>query len=275
MATLSSTTRISPKVDPSAFTDVLGMGETGRMGVIGSNPDDGAFGYLAGKDLVFSQNVGVYGESNQQGVMGLTTVPKGTGVYGGGTTAAGGDQIGVRGETVTGVGVLGRSFGAGLAGRFIGDVQVTGELNVDRLQLNGTNLQQRVADLEARVADLEALVGKIIGFMDRTHEQPPALRLNFVPDPSLSLSSSDHFFNAQGFLPNTVLTIRITDDFGFREEKQSPFSTDQNGDLLLNLEQIFSIPRSKNIRIAVTDGRPHPFDWTGFLWATPLGQAGG
>lgn len=72
-----------------------------------------ASGFLGLKDPQFNQAAGVYGQSDQQGVMGLTTVPKGTGVYGGGTTAAGGDQIGVRGETVTNVGVFGRSFGSG------------------------------------------------------------------------------------------------------------------------------------------------------------------
>src|SRR5947209_14071613 len=103
-----------PRVNPSAFSDVVGMAnDAGRIGVIGSNPDNNAFGFLAGNDLVFDQHAGVYGESDQQGVMGLTTVPGGTGVYGGGTTSASGRQIGVRGETNTGVGVLGRSFGDG------------------------------------------------------------------------------------------------------------------------------------------------------------------
>lgn len=102
------------RVNPAAFSDVVGVaGDSGRFGVIGSNATNPAFGFLGGNDLQFTQHAGAYGESDQQGVMGLTTVPKGTGVYGGGTTAAGGDQIGVRGETVTNVGVFGHSFGAG------------------------------------------------------------------------------------------------------------------------------------------------------------------
>jgi len=86
--------------------------DPGGIGVKGFG-GDGALGFLGGRDPQFHQLAGVYGESTQQGIMGLTTVPKGTGVYGGGTTAASGDQIGVRGETLTGVGVLGRSFGDG------------------------------------------------------------------------------------------------------------------------------------------------------------------
>jgi hypothetical protein len=81
--------------------------------VEGHNTAIGAQGFIGGKDPRFNELAGVYGESAQQGVMGLTTVPQGTGVYGGGTMAAGGDQIGVRGETVIRDGVLGQSFGSG------------------------------------------------------------------------------------------------------------------------------------------------------------------
>jgi hypothetical protein len=123
-----------PDVNPSAFTDVLGVAkDTGSIGVIGSNPGDNAFGFLAGRDPVFSQHAGVYGQSDQQGVMGLSTSATGTGVYGGGAShagALGAGCIGVRGETFTGVGVQGQSFGSGLAGKFIGDVEVTGNLNM-------------------------------------------------------------------------------------------------------------------------------------------------
>ena len=119
-------------VDPAAFTDVLGMAtEAGRIGVIGSNPDDSAFGFLAGADLAFSQHAGVYGQSDHQGVIGLSTSATGTGVYGGSTAVGGGAGIGVRGETSTGVGIQGRSFGTGLAGRFIGSVAVTGDMHLD------------------------------------------------------------------------------------------------------------------------------------------------
>jgi hypothetical protein len=119
-----------PLVNPGAFTDVLGTATgPGRIGVIGSS--DSAFGFLAGQDLVFSQHAGVYGQSDQQGVMGLSTSATGTGVYGGSTAAGGGGGIGVRGETSTGVGIQGRSFGTGLAGRFIGGVAVTGDMHLD------------------------------------------------------------------------------------------------------------------------------------------------
>jgi len=98
-------------------------------GVSGANGS--SRGFLAGNDPQFNQQTGVYGQSDQQGVTGLTNVPNGTGVFGGGTTAADGRQIGVRGETVGGIGVQGKSSGSGLAGDFAGDVHVSGDLNCD------------------------------------------------------------------------------------------------------------------------------------------------
>jgi hypothetical protein len=110
-----------------------------KVGVSGSLFNFSAGGFLAGTDPQFHQHAGVYGESGQQGVMGLTNAPKGTGVYGGGTTATGGDHIGVRGETFNspGVGVQGQSFGTGLAGQFIGNVEVTGTLNGAAINCGG------------------------------------------------------------------------------------------------------------------------------------------
>jgi hypothetical protein len=123
-----------PVVAPAFFTDVLGMATDGdRIGVIGSNPDLNTFGFLAGHDPVFRNPVGAYGQSGTVGVMGLATNDSATGVYGGGAShpgTPGAGSIGVRGETFTGVGVEGRSLGAGLAGKFIGNVEVTGDLNM-------------------------------------------------------------------------------------------------------------------------------------------------
>lgn len=86
-----------------------------------------SFGFLAGNDPQFHQHAGVYGESDQVGVIGRGTTDGATGVQGFTKTGSG---IGVRGETATGVGVQGQSFGAGLAGKFIGDVEVSGDIRV-------------------------------------------------------------------------------------------------------------------------------------------------
>lgn len=115
-------------------TGVSGDSERGT-GVQGFSHSSGGMGFLAGTDTTFQQHAGVYGESDQQGVMGLTTSAVGTGVFGGTTIrrsggGIGGSCIGVRGETFNspGVGVQGQSFGTGLAGKFIGNVEVTGAI---------------------------------------------------------------------------------------------------------------------------------------------------
>lgn len=95
--------------------------------VSGENTGNGTQGFLAGRDPVFNDQVGAYGQSDKVGVMGLATVDSASGVYGGGAShagAPGAGSIGVRGETFTGVGVQGQSFGAGLAGRFFGNVEI-------------------------------------------------------------------------------------------------------------------------------------------------------
>ena len=125
-----------PPIGPGPVPGVAGLEGTAPfangVGVRGKNDSNGALGFLAGTDPVFQQQVGAYGQSAQEGVMGLATTDAGTGVYGGGARIAGvpgAGCIGVRGETFTGVGVQGQSFGNGLAGKFVGNVEVTGNIN--------------------------------------------------------------------------------------------------------------------------------------------------
>ena len=111
-------------------TDGRGVGVRGEtvtgVGVVGKSFGNGALGFLAGADPQFHQHAGVYGESDQQGVIGHSTSDTGTGVFGDSVGAG----VGVRGETVSGTGVEGQSRGAGLAGKFIGDVEVTGDIRL-------------------------------------------------------------------------------------------------------------------------------------------------
>ena len=100
---------------------------------------------LAREDPKFNTATGVYGESAHFGVVGNSNgAPElaGCGALGvanqsgsnfdpttGGTGVLGSAYIGVRGETQTGVAVMGRRFGSGLAGKFEGDVEVTGNIS--------------------------------------------------------------------------------------------------------------------------------------------------
>jgi hypothetical protein len=114
-----------------------------KIGVHAQIPNLLPLGQLAVRDGPFNQYTGVYGASDHQGVVGESLGPTGAGVVGmagqqgtqqnpatGGTGVLGTGYIGVRGETTTGVAVLGRLFGPGVAGRFEGDVQVTGDVEV-------------------------------------------------------------------------------------------------------------------------------------------------
>jgi len=188
---------VSPRVNPAAFTDVVGVAtDPARMGAIGSNPADGAFGFLAGDDLQFNQHVGVYGESDQQGVMGLTTVPRGTGVYGGGTTTASGDQIGVRGETATGVGIQGQSFGAGVGVSGISD---KGD-GVRAFSNSGNGLSARSNNSVAIFAESQNSTG-IVGI---GHQQPGVNGVSDSNDGVRAMSNSGNGVSAFGGGDNGV-----------------------------------------------------------------------
>jgi len=109
------------------YAGVLGVGigvdAAGVIGTYAPSQQGVASGALGCKDPVFHQHAGVYGEADQLGVIGYSNT--GTGTYGYSPPG-----IGVRGETQTGVGVQGHAFGGGLAGKFIGDVEVTGEFRL-------------------------------------------------------------------------------------------------------------------------------------------------
>ncbi len=94
--------------------------------VIGINYADNSLGLMGGRDLVFKQIVGVYGQGPNQGVFGHGLGDNATGVYG----LSAGKGIGVRGESKEGVAIQAQCFGSGRAARFIGQVDVEGDLVV-------------------------------------------------------------------------------------------------------------------------------------------------
>jgi hypothetical protein len=100
-----------------------GVYGNGAFAVRGESPNGS--GFIGGTDPQFSQHAGVYGESDQQGVTGIGTVAGSTGIYG---STKNGDGFGLRGETTSGTAIQGQSYGQGLAGRFVGNVEVTGDV---------------------------------------------------------------------------------------------------------------------------------------------------
>jgi hypothetical protein len=96
--------------------------------VTGFNASNQAAGLIAGPEPLFKSTVGVFGRSNSTGVFGFSDkAGGGTGVVGNTNAGSG---IGVHGATSTGVGILGTSNASGPAGRFEGDVEVTGDIRL-------------------------------------------------------------------------------------------------------------------------------------------------
>jgi len=89
---------------------IAGIAKDG-LGVRGELSDGtNTLGFLGGKDPEFGVHAGVYGQSSQWAVIGLTTSFSGIGVYGGGTgSGADGPGAGVYGKSKAGFGVAGES----------------------------------------------------------------------------------------------------------------------------------------------------------------------
>lgn len=128
----------SPELEATLNPALRGVTVNTGSGVEGVNHQSQGLGLLGGRDKIFKQNVGVYGQSNQQGVFGHSTADSGTGVFG----SCVGSGIGVRGNSTAGIAVQGECFGSGiaihgiggplagsLAGSFTGNVKVKGNID--------------------------------------------------------------------------------------------------------------------------------------------------
>jgi hypothetical protein len=102
----------------STGSDGTGVYGNGFYAVRGDSPN--GKGFLGGIDPQYSQKAGVYGSSDQQGVVGASTGGHGTAVYGDST-----DGFAVRGETTTGTAIQGTASNGGYAAQFNGNVAVT------------------------------------------------------------------------------------------------------------------------------------------------------
>jgi hypothetical protein len=98
------------------------------LAVGGVNTGNQSSGFIAGPEPFGKSPVGLFGRSNNTGVFGFSDKAGGGFGVAGNTNA--GTGTGVHGHTSTGVGVLGTSDGTGPAGRFQGNVEVTGDLSV-------------------------------------------------------------------------------------------------------------------------------------------------
>jgi hypothetical protein len=131
---------------------VLASGVTGletdpnRIGVLGRNTGDNAIGFLAGKDPIAGKDVGVYGESDQQGMMGRSSA--GTGVLGSSVTGPG-----LVGNSGSGAGVVGYANSTGPGFLAYGYVSAADHSNAG----SGGASPQTLSDYVAATPVLQAL----------------------------------------------------------------------------------------------------------------------
>jgi hypothetical protein len=153
----------------------------GELGALDSEVT--AFGFIGGRSPYAGEVTGVFGQGTERGVIGIAAAadPYAIGVYGGSVGGAGigvcGDSegtAGVLGRTSGGVGVYGQVVGSGIAGKFDGDVEVTGRLvHNGTISLNGDIevsgdlrlLNQDLAE-EFEIADTEAEEGSVMVLAD-------------------------------------------------------------------------------------------------------------
>jgi hypothetical protein len=147
-------------------------------------------GYLAGPDPRLNQAAGAYGESDNQGVMGVGR--------GGGTGVLGIGWYGVRGQSGGGAAIQGEASGNALAGQFLGNVHVSGDLMVDgdvflknrdiceRFPASAANLRAgsvMVADKDGRLAPCARAYDKrVIGVISGAGSVRPAVTLGNDPN---------------------------------------------------------------------------------------------
>jgi hypothetical protein len=113
-------------VDPGSDAEIGITDNSNASAISGLNKGNKAMGFLAGQNPLGNTPVGAYGESESLGVFGFAKTAQAIGVAGNSANGAG---IGVQGHTSTNIGVLGSSDGIGLAGKFIGNIEVTGHIN--------------------------------------------------------------------------------------------------------------------------------------------------
>jgi hypothetical protein len=107
-------------------TSSTGAGVWGRSSAVNAVGLGGEGAGVCGENTGGGIAAGVFGKANSHGVVGRTTSATGWGVWGDSTTTSG---TGVVGITGTGIGVRGVAGAGGTAGRFEGNVTVTGVLS--------------------------------------------------------------------------------------------------------------------------------------------------
>lgn len=244
-----------------AEAGVGGFSEMG-VGIVGhSNKGDGAQGFT-----VASNRNGILGRNSStarspqegapsgNGVFGYTDVPNASGVCG----AVGANNS--EGAGVTGIGTT--------AGRFFGNVQITGKLTIQSipdLVMLLQQLQDKIASLEHRLSVVEQKGAQTpSGSGTGTSNTQTTPRISVTSEGSGQ--SSTFKIPGTGFNPNSAVTVRVADDQLASQTFQS--TSDSTGKF--ELRQRVSCISGLTLYFSATDGRPNSQDLTGLLWSNTV-----
>jgi hypothetical protein len=207
--------------------------------ISGINKGNTAEGFIAGKNPFHNEAVGVFGRSDKYGVLGVANKPDGIGVFG---TSVAGAGIAIHGSATPGA----------LAGKFVGNVDVTG----GRLTVEGQDLLVLIQQIQQIVGP-----GKQTGMTQFGQPiQVPTSR------PTLTISNMTHggpgpqqiFLEGHGFKPGAVRLHIFHTVPGLGEEE------------LFGPPLVLSAPNGDHLTVVGTDNTKDPNDLTGVLWSVPL-----
>lgn len=214
---------------PALLNDAKVVGDGGLInGVFGSSKTQtGVIG-------LSERGIGVSGDGAQNGVVGFSRT-----------------GIGVFGESPDGIGINGK--GGRLAGRFEGNVEVTGDVSVQGHSM--IQVLQRIEELENRMRRLvkgseNQRFGITGGKRGRLTVKP------FGPF-HLKIAGAD-------FTPNTSVLVRMGNRVGLIGDVH--FETNAHGEFAEQQMEL-NIQVLRPIFIAATDGRIDDSDLTGLFWS--------
>ena len=221
-----------------------------------------SLGFLAGLSPFAGEVTGVFGQGPQRGVIGIAGA-NGIGVFGGcfggtGTGVfgeAGNNNVGVHGRSngTAGVAVLGENADGGPAGRFLGDVDVTGKFSVNGQDVLATitQLQQTVAQIQQQ---LQAVGGRTnFGLLVAPPTSRPKLTVRPDSAVSVAITMSTGFIDHLHAIPRGgggAFDVNVFGDRGFLGGGSEPAGV---------------------YTVMATDGKTaDPNDSTNLLWSDPV-----
>jgi hypothetical protein len=187
------------------------------------------------------------------GVVGFANGANGFGVSGNTAFGAG---TGVHGHTSTGVGVLGTSDNTGPAGRFQGNVEITG----GKVTINGQDVLDLITQLQQQVTQLQQQVqnGGLTSFGQSVARPIPGSRPQLI---STQTGAGAFTLTGSGFQPS-IDHIHII--------RRAGFTSDQDIFVFGNFVILPVLSPGDSVTVIGTDKRGDPYDTTGLLWSDPV-----